>query len=131
MKLKLYWHIHHYIPIEPLTQPLKNRIEYIKKFKPKDEVPLRLKLLGPVEGKLPAGFVKIAENYVKARKAYDKAWKAYDKAWKDYGKAWEAYSNAVFVTYRKQIMALHKKECGCGYSLKRKTIFTKANGLVK
>lgn len=52
--LRIYWHIHHEILVENLTEPLKNRIAYIKKEKPKGEVKLRLKLLKKVkEKKLP------------------------------------------------------------------------------
>ena len=44
-KTKFYWHIHHDQLLEPLTEPLKNRIKFIKKNKPKHEIKLRLKLL--------------------------------------------------------------------------------------
>ena len=49
--LKLYWHIHHDQLVENLTEPLKNRIDYIKKEKPEDEIELRLKLLKKVKCK--------------------------------------------------------------------------------
>ena len=56
-KVKWYWHIHHEKLLEPLTEPLKNRIKYIKEEKAKDETPeqikLRLKLMKRVKGKLP------------------------------------------------------------------------------
>ena len=50
--VQMYWHIHHQQLAEPLTEPLKNRIAYIKKDKPKDEIKLRLKLLKKVKAKL-------------------------------------------------------------------------------
>ena len=103
--LKYYWHLHHDILLESLTEPLKNRINFIKKEKPKNEIKLRLKLFRPFKGKLP---VKTA----KALEAYDKALEVYDKTLNS-------------VTVKK----LHKKECGCGWN--GKTIFTKGNGLVK
>ena len=101
------WHIHHDVLVEPLREPIKNRIEYIKRNKPKNEVDLRLRLLKVVKGKLPDG---------------------YDKALEAYGKAWEAYFNANKES-RKEVEMLHKKECGCGWN--GKTIFTKANGFGK
>jgi len=82
-----WWHIHHEVLVESLTEPLRARINYIKKNKPKDEIELRLKLLTPVLGDIPTT----------------------QKGWND----------------------LHKKECGCGWSSTKKTIFTKANGLEK
>ena len=48
-----WWHIHHETLYEYLTEPIRARINYIKKEKPKKEVELRLKLLKPVLGKIP------------------------------------------------------------------------------
>jgi hypothetical protein len=96
MKPIFYWHIHHDILCEPLTEPISVRRKYIKEFKPKDEVPLRLKLMKRVKGKLPREFVKAGE-------AYNKAWEAYHKVVEAYHKAGEAY--------QAEIEQLHKKEC--------------------
>jgi hypothetical protein len=52
-KTDFWWHLHHEILVEQLTEPLRARINYIKKEKPKDEVKLRLKLLAPVLGEIP------------------------------------------------------------------------------
>ena len=48
-----WWHIHHERLYEYLTEPIRARINYIKKEKPKGEIELRLKLLKPVLGKIP------------------------------------------------------------------------------
>ena len=48
-----WWHVHHEILVEQLTEPLRTRINYIKNNKPKNEVKLRLKLLRPVLGDIP------------------------------------------------------------------------------
>jgi len=48
-----WWHIHHETLYEYLTEPIRARINYIKKDKPKDEIELRLKLMKPVLGKIP------------------------------------------------------------------------------
>ena len=61
----LYWHIHHDILLEPLTEPIENRIQFIKVNKPKNEVETRLRLMKPVRGKLP--------KLDKARAEWDKA----------------------------------------------------------
>jgi hypothetical protein len=50
--LKLYWHVHHEILVENLTEPLKNRIAYIKAEKPEEEIKIRLKLLKRVKCKV-------------------------------------------------------------------------------
>ena len=50
--LKFYWHIHHEELVENLIEPIKNRIDYIKEYKPKEEITLRLKLLKKVKVKL-------------------------------------------------------------------------------
>ena len=123
-KLQFAWHVHHDKLIDPLTHPISVRRKYIKENKPKEEIPLRLKLLKVVKGKLP-------KEYVEAGKTYDKAWKTYDKAWKIYveaektrdearktcDEAWKVYDEAEKTcdearkTYKKEILALHKKEC--------------------
>jgi hypothetical protein len=33
------WHVHHEILVEPLTEPIENRIAYIKSDKSPEEVP--------------------------------------------------------------------------------------------
>ena len=93
---EFFWHIHHTILVEPLTEPLENRVEYIKAEKPKWEVETRLRLMQPVKGRLP-------ETYVKAWEAYVKAWEAYNKAREAYDKAREACMP--------EIEALHSAEC--------------------
>src|SRR3990167_6081858 len=96
MNTKFYWHIHHEILVELLTEPLKNRIAYIKRNKPKGEIKLRLRLLRPVKGKL-------SKEVVKADQARDKAYQARDKADQARDKAIEKHKD--------EIEALHKKEC--------------------
>ena len=128
MKIKFYWHIHHDVLLEPLTQPLKNRIKFIKENKPKDEIELRLKLLKPVRGKLPDEVVKAWEIYDEAGETSGKVWEAYykpreayDKTWEVYYKAWEVYDKTL-KKYSKEIDILHKKECpNCPWN--GKTIF--------
>ena len=137
-KLIWIWHCHHDILLEPLTEPLKNRIEYIKNNKSKNEIELRLKLLKPVKGKLPDEIIKVGKAYYKAQEtsdkvgeAYYKTWEAYiktgevsDKAWEAYYKPWEAYYkmweayvkvwevyDKTLKKYSKEINELHEKEC--------------------
>ena len=142
MKNKFYWHIHHDVLLEPLTEPLKNRIEYIKNNKSKNEIELRLKLLKPVKGKLPDEVIKAGEAYYKAQETSDKVWEAYyktweasDKSWEVFDKAWEVYAKAwetrdearraydkILKKYSKEINELHEKECpNCPWN--GKTIF--------
>jgi len=99
-----YWHIHHGILLEVATEPIKNRIAYINKYKPKHERELRLRLLKPVKGKLPVEVVeawsacdKAQSVYNKARSACDKARSAYNKAWSACDKAWSARNKAQSV----------------------------------
>ena len=79
---QFYWHIHHDILLEPLTEPIENRIKFIKENKPKDEIKLRLKLLKPVKGKLPLERDEVRQKYDEVRQKY-----------------------------KSQIEVLHKKEC--------------------
>ena len=140
------WHVHHKVLLELLTELISVRREYIKETKPKEEVPLRLKLLKVVRGKLPKEVVATGEAYLKAEEAYHKAWEAYlkaweasdkaweasDKAWEAYLKAWEAYhkageaSDKAYCKHYKEIEKLHRLECkDCPWDNKKQTIFPK------
>jgi len=131
-ELKFAWHVHHNVLVEPLTEPIEDRIAYIKDEKPPKEVPLRLKLLKVVKGKLPEKFVEVWKTYDKVRKAWSKTYKTYvdvsmmacgevgntyvevleklEKLKKDYIEVENAWVDALKV-YKKEISALHEKEC--------------------
>jgi len=94
LTLKHYWHIHHNVLVEALTEPLKNRIKYIKENKPEDEIELRLRLIKPVKGKLPSGFIKANQARDKANQTWDKAYQARVKADQAWDKAYQAWVKA-------------------------------------
>jgi hypothetical protein len=134
LKLKWYWHIHHGILLEPLLEPLKKRIEYIKKNKPKKQVKLRLRLLKPVRGKLPDEVIKAGETYFIIMTQYLDMWKAARKLgdkYKDWNESLEIAAYTAFQNYKaalrehaKELQALHKQECPhCPWN--GKTIFSK------
>ena len=143
-KVIFAWHVHHNVLIELLTEPIENRIEYIKKFKPKNEVKLRLKLLKVVKGELPKEFVEawqkyyetwqkyveVWQKYVEAKQEYNEARRKYNEARRKYNKARQKHNEAwheyieVCKKYESQILALHEKECpNCPWN--GKTIFSK------
>ena len=111
MKPKYYWHIHHRVLFEQATEPIKNRIAYIKAEKPECEVALRLRLLKPV---------KDQKRLIAILTAYEKA----------EATALEAYEKAKAPASAKRdeaINALHAKECpDCPWD--GETIFPKRNG---
>src|SRR3990167_10405940 len=88
-KISWFWHIHHEVLLEFLTEPLKNRIKFIKENKPKNEIKLRLKLMKPIKRKLPKEFSEAGQKYDEAKQKYDEARQK----------------------YKPQIEALHKAEC--------------------
>src|SRR3990167_1564814 len=96
MKTKFAWHIHHDILVEPLTESIEARREFIRSSKPPHEVATRLRLLKVVKGRLPA-------KLVEAGKAYDEAWAAYNEARKVHVEALKAEMPAI--------LKLHAKEC--------------------
>jgi len=63
-KPKAYWHIHHDTLMEFRAGPIKARIYWIKRCKPLSEIPIRLKLLRPVKGRLPVKLVEAWESYL-------------------------------------------------------------------
>jgi hypothetical protein len=113
-----YWHIHHETICEPLTEPLQNRLDYIRDNKPSGEVETRLRLIAPVTIALPPELDKAREAYVKAweasvkaaREASVKAWEAYVKAWEASVKAGAAYDKAR-VDAAPELERLHAIDC--------------------
>jgi len=100
--------------LEAATEPIENRIAYIRNHKPADEVETRLRLLRPVAGDLPPELVearaaldKAGATHNKARAAYNKAWDAYNKARAAYDKARAAYNKAR-AAYNKARAAYNK-----------------------
>ena len=93
---KFYWHIHHDKLVEPLIEPIKKRIQFIRDNKPAHELDTRLRLMRPVRGKLPKAMIEADAVRVKADAAWDEAYAAWDEAVKDNLPA---------------IEALHRKEC--------------------
>lgn len=103
-KSGMFWHIHHNVLVE-WSDNIDERIYYIKKNKPANEIEIRLRLMKPVKGKLPTEMVKAYKAWDKAYKARNKADKAREKADKAWDKAW--------VKYASQIERLHAEECDC------------------
>lgn len=126
-KAELYWHCHHNKPIMEICEP-NERIRYIEKHKPANEIPIRLKLLKRVEGKLPNEVVIAAEAYWEALKVYRETEEAWDrsrtwrqrhkKAYRAHWKAFEAYDEALR-NNMPAILELHARECGCDWTPER------------
>ena len=77
-----YWHVHHSVLVEELTEPIKNRIEYIKHHKPKHEIETRLRLMRPATGIKPAWaeYEKIRQQALaEYEKIQQPAWAEYRK----------------------------------------------------
>ncbi len=64
----LAWHIHHGSLLEP-TRDLQERTSYVRGNKDPREVNLRLRLIKPVEGKLPAELLKAGQDFCEAVEA--------------------------------------------------------------
>ena len=131
MKTKLAWHIYHNILVEPLTEPLKRRIKYIRLHKPKEEIEMRLRLLKLVKGDLPTEIIEADEACLEADKVWLEAYKACreaGEAWREAGEAWreiykacleadktwrEAYKACLEAGEKNKdlIETLHREEC--------------------
>jgi multidrug resistance efflux pump len=128
MANELYWHVHHDTLLEPLTEPIQNRIEYIKtekaKYETEKQIELRLRLLRPLIGPLPEKWDKAEAEWDKAEAEWDKAEAELDKARAEWAKAVAELSKAraerdkaeaeldkAEAQHKIEIEALHKKEC--------------------
>ena len=137
----MYFHCHHDKLCEYVYN-YKERVNYIKKYKPEKEIEIRLRLFKPVKDvkSLSKEFVEVDKKWWEAsnkREEADKKWEEADKKWKEADKKgkkvnkkwkeadkkwWEAYKkwkeadNKQKETYKKnlpELETLHKKECGC------------------
>ena len=110
--LQYYWHVHHKVLCEALTEPIQNRIDYIRSSKPKDEVETRLRCMTPVlhperlpvewreadakfneaDAKFSEAYAKFSEAYAKWREADAKRMEAYAKWREADAKRREAYA---------------------------------------
>lgn len=117
-----YWHVHHEKLVEKLTEPIKNRIDYVKATK-KDALETRLHFMRPVKT-VPAIVTQAATTdprVTKAKRIYDEVSKAYYRGKSDidsYNRAYEAYTKASRATSKpsaaeiaKAWEAQHKIEC--------------------
>ena len=78
---------HHEMPVEVLTEPAINRINYIMTAKPVKERARRLHEFRPFTANVPAWLDKVYSDLDKARSDLDKARSDRDKARSDWDKA--------------------------------------------
>jgi hypothetical protein len=52
MVMKFYWHINHDV-LFGCSDNIQQRVEFIKGYKPEEEIPIRLRLLREIKGQLP------------------------------------------------------------------------------
>ena len=110
MKTQYILHCHENILLEELTEPIENRIEYIKKNKPANEVPLRLLVMRVLTDEEVAtipveAWDKALENVIDACEAYKKS---PDKTLEAWDKALEAWEEILFSPI---MIAWHQKVC--------------------
>ena len=111
------WHVHHTILLESLTEPMSDRVAYIRDNKPAHEVDIRLALMKKVKGPLPSTLQKAYAAWQKARAAWLKADPARQKALVAWQKARAAWQKAIDDSMP-AIDALHAKECpDCPWTL--------------
>lgn len=128
-KARWCWHFHHDRLVEVATEPIRRRRAYIRSQKPSSEVPIRLRLLRPVRGKLPAALTKAWDAYVRATDAAHQTWVAYltaknEEPWDTFIAARSAHTTtrdasiAAHEAYEKalrrstgKIETLHRLEC--------------------
>ncbi len=77
---ELWWHVHHTILCEHLTEPVENRRTCIREEKPEHERETRLRLLRPVLGDVPPVLARAGAALDRARDVYMRTGTALDRA---------------------------------------------------
>jgi len=67
------WHVHHGVLLEPLIEPVANRVQWILDNKPAREIATRLEWLRPLGGVIPCEVAEALAKYDEARAKYDEA----------------------------------------------------------
>jgi hypothetical protein len=83
----LWWCIHHGIKLEPLSEPIERRADYILHAKAEHERETRLRAMRPVLGTLPPALTKAYADWQKAYADWQKADADWQKAYADRQKA--------------------------------------------
>jgi hypothetical protein len=118
------WLLHHQTLIEVTTEPMAGRIRFVKESKSSEEIPIRLKWMRPVWGKLPVSVVDAGRRLVAVQKSLDKNWTP--RASNSLRAASMAWSRAV-KRCQKSIEKLHALECpGCPWN--GETLFPRRRG---
>jgi hypothetical protein len=92
----LWWCIHHQIKLEPLTEPVENRVKAIRETKAAHEQETRLRAMRPVIGPIPEPVQQASAAYWQASAACqqaDAACQQASAAWQQaYAAYWQAYA---------------------------------------
>jgi hypothetical protein len=88
------WFCHHGIPIEYLTEPAENRIQFILANKPLEQQAARLHWFRPCNVKLPAELAAASEKWAAADKEWAAAHKEWAAAYKELAAASEKWAAA-------------------------------------
>ena len=73
-------HIHHEVSAELLTEPIKNRIGYILRNKPKDEQAARLRAMRPIPAQAWAEYERVdAPAWAEYERVEAQAWAEYER----------------------------------------------------
>ncbi len=91
----------HHDTLAEWSHNVMERVEYVKKAKPKNEVEIRLwNMCYLSEERLPKEFAGAGKTYGEAWKTYEKADKTYEKADKTYLEAEKACGEAINTYYK-------------------------------
>jgi len=103
------WHVHHDTLMEPLTEPIAERVKFILETKPSCEIETRLRWLAPVIGPLPGKWAEAQVAWAKALAEVDKAAAELDKALIELDKARAEWHKARAECHA-ELEALHAQE---------------------
>ena len=107
--LQFYWHINHDMLLG-CSANIQERIDFIRSFKPAEEVGIRLWLMKPVQGELPAAVVRAGAERHRAWAECNKPWAERNNVWAEHDKALAEY-NKTLSDNAIAIEALHRQEC--------------------
>jgi choline dehydrogenase-like flavoprotein len=103
----VFWFLHHEVPLEKLTEPFENRLNYILEHKPEHELVARLNNLRPASREVAA----LDTEYRTRREALDTE---YRTRWEALDTEYRTRRDALYTEYRTRREALYRAEVPLG-----------------
>ena len=105
-----WWCVHHQVRLEPLTEPIENRVRYIRENKFEHEVETRLRAMRPVTGALPEPVQRVNAEWQRVVAEWQRVVAEWQRVYAELQRV-DAERQRVYAEHAAEIDALWAAEC--------------------